>query len=142
MVDIVFSVAAKVSEYLVVPVVRQLGYLFNYRTNIEDLSQEVEKLRDARDRHQHSVNEAIGNGHKIEDYVCKWLTRADGFIQDACKFLEDEKEAQKSCFNGLCPNLKSRHQLSREARKKAGVLFKSLKMANLRRYHIVPLCKG
>ncbi|RVW70671.1 putative disease resistance protein [Vitis vinifera] len=121
MVDIVFSVAAKVSEYLVVPVVRQLGYLFNYRTNIEDLSQEVEKLRDARDRHQHSVNEAIGNGHKIEDYVCKWLTRADGFIQDACKFLEDEKEAQKSCFNGLCPNLKSRHQLSREARKKAGV---------------------
>ncbi|CBI22343.3 unnamed protein product, partial [Vitis vinifera] len=121
MEEIVAKVAAKVSKCLVVPVKRQLGYLFNYRTNIEDLSQEVEKLRHARDGHQHSVNEAIGNGHKIEDYVCKWLTRADGFIQDACKFLEDEKEAQKSCFNGLCPNLKSRYQLSREARKKARV---------------------
>ncbi|KAJ9682447.1 hypothetical protein PVL29_018377 [Vitis rotundifolia] len=121
MVEIVFSVAAKVSEYLVDPVVRQLGYLFNYRTNIEDLSQEVEKLRDARARQQHSVDEAIRNGHKIEDDVCKWMTRADGFIQNACKFLEHEKEARKSCFNGLCPNLKSRYQLSREARKKAGV---------------------
>ncbi|KAJ9682454.1 hypothetical protein PVL29_018384 [Vitis rotundifolia] len=121
MVEIVVSVAAKVSEYLVDPVVRQLGYLFNYRTNIEDLSQKVEKLRDARARQQHSVDEAIRNGHKIEDDVCKWMTRADGFIQNVCKFLEDEKEARKSWFNGLCPNLKSRYQLSREARKKAGV---------------------
>ena len=48
------------------------------------------------------------------------MTRADGFIQDVSKFLEDEKAARKSCFNGLCPNLKSRYQLSRAARKKAG----------------------
>ncbi|RVW64740.1 hypothetical protein CK203_063120 [Vitis vinifera] len=121
MVEIVVSVAAKVSEYLVDPAVRQLGYLFNYRTNIEHLSLQVEKLRDARARLQHSVDEAIGNGHIIEDDVCKWMKRADEFIQNARKFLEDEKEARKSCFNGLCPNLKSRYQLSREARKKAGV---------------------
>ena len=121
MVEIVVSVAAKVSEYLVAPVGRQLGHLFNYRTNVEDLSQQVAKLRDARARPQHSVDEAIRKGHKIEDDVCKWFTRADGFIQVACKFLEEEKEAQKTCFNGLCPNLKSRYQLSKEARKKAGV---------------------
>ncbi|XP_034707044.1 probable disease resistance protein At4g27220 [Vitis riparia] len=89
MVEIVLSVAAKVSQYLVDPAVRQLGYLFNYRANIEDLSQQ-------------------------------WMERADGFIDNADKFLEYE-EARESCFNGLCPNLKSRYQLSREARKKAGV---------------------
>ena len=65
-------------------------------------------------------HEAKRNGHEIEDGVSKWLTRADGFIQDASNFLEDEKKARKSCFNGLCPNLKSRYQLSRAARKKAG----------------------
>ena len=124
MVDIVISVAAKVSELLVAPVVRQLGYLFNYRTNIEDLSEKVEKLRDARSSHQHSVDEAKRNGHAIEDGVSKWLTRSDGFIQDASNFLEDEKKARKSCFNGLCPNLKSRYQLSRAASKKAGVADK------------------
>ena len=67
------------------------------------------------------MDEAKRNGHVIFDDVLKWLTRADGFIQDASKFLEDEKAAPKSCFNGLlCPNLKSRYQLSRAARKKAG----------------------
>nr|CAN65562.1 hypothetical protein VITISV_009359 [Vitis vinifera] len=126
MVEIVVSVAAKVSEYLVDPAVRQLGHLFNYRANIEHLSLQVEKLRDARARLQHSVDEAIGNGHIIEDDVCKWMKRADEFTQNACKFLEDEKEARKSCFNGLCPNLKSRYQLSREARKKAGVAVQIL----------------
>ncbi|RVW70682.1 Disease resistance protein [Vitis vinifera] len=132
MVEIVVSVAAKVSEYLVDPAVRQLGHLFNYRANIEHLSLQVEKLRDARARLQHSVDEAIGNGHIIEDDVCKWMKRADEFTQNACKFLEDEKEARKSCFNGLCPNLKSRYQLSREARKKAGVAVQILEIANLR----------
>ena len=117
MVEIGVSVAAKV---MVDPVVRQLGYLFTYRTNIEELSEKVEKLKDARSSHQHSVDEAKRNGHEIEDGVSKWLTRADGFIQDASNFLEDEKKARKSCFNGLCPNLKSRYQLSRAARKKAG----------------------
>ena len=124
MVEIVIAVAAQVSEYLVDPVVRQLGYLFYYRTNIKDLSEKVEQLKDARDRQQNSVDEAKGNGLVIFDDVPKWLTRADGFIQDASKFLEDEKEARKSCFNGLCPNLKSRYQLSRAARKKAGVADK------------------
>ena len=120
MVEIGVSVAAKVSEYLVDPVVRPLGYLFSYRTNIEDLSEKVEKLRYAMDRQQHSVDEAKRNGREIFDDVSNWLTRADGFIKDASKFLEDEKAARKSCFNGLCPNLKSRYQLSRAARKKAG----------------------
>ena len=68
------------------------------------------------------MDEAKRNGHEIEDGVSKWLTRADGFIQDASNLLEDEKKARKSCFNGLCPNLKSRYQLSRAARKKAGVV--------------------
>ena len=121
MCEILLSVAAKVLELLVDPVVRQLGYLFNYRTNIEDLSEKVEKLRDARSSHQHSVDEAKRNGHAIVDGVSKWLTRADGFKQGASKFLEDEKAAPKSCLSGLmCPNLKSRYQLSRAARKKAG----------------------
>ena len=125
MVEIGVSVAAKVSEYLVDPVVRQLGYLFNYRTNIEDLSERVEQLKDARSSHQHSVDEAKRNGDEIEDGVSKWLTLADGFIQDASKFLEDEKAARKSCLNALlCPNLKSRYQLSRAACKKAGAADK------------------
>ena len=71
------------------------------------------------------MDEAKRNGHAIEDGVSKWLTLADGFTQDASNLLEDEKKARKSCFIGLtCPNLKSRYQLSRASRKKAGVANK------------------
>ena len=43
------------------------------------------------------------------------------------KFIEDEKKEKKSCFfKGLCPNLISRHQLSRQAKKKALDVKKSL----------------
>ena len=89
------------------------------------------------------MDEAKRNGHAIEDGVSKWWTLADGFIQDASKFLEDEKAAPKRCLNGLmCPNLKSRYQLSRAdmQERRQGMLIKSMEMATLRRYHIVPLC--
>lgn len=121
MVDTVVSVGVKVSEYLFDPIVRQFGYLSNYPTNIKDLSQKVVKVKDARAGKQHSVDEAIQNGHKIEQDVCNWLTLADGFIQDACHFLESEKEVRKSCNNGVCPKLKSRYNNSREAKKKVRI---------------------
>ena len=121
MIEVGVLVAEKVSEYLVHPIIRQLRNLFKYHTNIEDLSQKVEKLRDASARHHHSVDAAKSNGHAIFNDVFKWLARADGFIQDASNFLEDEKKAWKSYFSGLCPNLKARYQLSRKARKKTGV---------------------
>lgn len=96
--------------------VRQLGYLFNYRTNIEDLDQQVVKLRNAWARHQHSVDEAKRNGHKIEDDVLQWFARADEFLPEASIFLDDEKEGQgrKSCFDLI----KSRYQQSWKASKK------------------------
>ncbi|RVW73054.1 putative disease resistance protein [Vitis vinifera] len=43
MEEIVVTIAAKVAEYLVAPIGRSFGYLFNYRSNIDDLRQQVEK---------------------------------------------------------------------------------------------------
>ncbi|KAJ9682560.1 hypothetical protein PVL29_018477 [Vitis rotundifolia] len=48
MVEIVISIAAKVAEYLVASVGRQLGYLFHYNCNMAELRDQVEKLSEAR----------------------------------------------------------------------------------------------
>ncbi|RVW58157.1 hypothetical protein CK203_110689 [Vitis vinifera] len=40
-------------------------------------------------------------------------------MEEAGKFLEDGKKANKSYFMGLCPNLKLQYKLSRAAKKKA-----------------------
>ena len=122
MEEIVVTIAAKFAEYLVAPIGRSFGHLFNYRSNIDDLRQQVEKLGDARARLERSVDEAIRNGDEIEADVDKWLLRVSGFMEEAGKFFEVEKKANQSCFNGSCPNLKSQYQLSREAKKRARVV--------------------
>ena len=126
MVDIVISVVAKVAEYLVAPVGRQLGYLFCYNSNLAELQDQVEKLDDKRRRLHRSVNEAEMQGNGVEDDVQKWLKRAEDISQEVEKFIEDEKNANKSCFFNSCPNLISRHQRSRQAKKKAEDVKKSL----------------
>ena len=69
MAEIVFSVAGKVSEYLVSPIGRQLSYLFCYRSHAEKLHNQVQKLRTARNDQQITVDEATRKGDAIRPAV-------------------------------------------------------------------------
>ncbi|RVW53311.1 Disease resistance protein [Vitis vinifera] len=119
MTEIVSAVAAKVSEYLVAPIGRQLSYLFCYRSHLDDLNKKVQELGHVKDDLQITVDQAKRRGDEIRPSVEVWLTRADKKTREAKTFMEDEKNRTKSCFNGWCPNLKSRYQLGREADEKA-----------------------
>ena len=101
MAEIAIAIAAKVVEYLVAPIGRPFGYLFNYRSNIDNLVHQVEKLGDARAGLQRSVDEAIKNGDEIEADVDKWLIGANRFMEEAGKFLEDGKKANQELFHGV-----------------------------------------
>ena len=125
MVDIVISVAAKVAECLVDPIARQLGYLFNYRRNYVDLTEQIEMLDHARVRLQQSVEEANRQGDEIFPDVQEWLKGAERIIQKKEDFIEDEKKASKSCFY-----LKSRYQLSKQAKKQAGDIVLKIQQAH------------
>uniref|UniRef100_A0A5B6Z8R0 Uncharacterized protein n=1 Tax=Davidia involucrata TaxID=16924 RepID=A0A5B6Z8R0_DAVIN len=117
--DFVVSIAAKIGEYLVAPIGRQLGYLIYYDNNIAGLRNQVEKLKELQVGVQLLVGGAERNGEVILPNVKGWLTRANGFIEDSEKFFNDEVKANQKCFGGWsCPDLKSRHQVSREAKKK------------------------
>ena len=100
MEEIVVTIAAKFAEYLVAPIGRSFGHLFNYRSNIDDLRQQVEKSGDARARLERSVDEAIRNGDEIEADVDKWLLRVSGFMEEAGKFFEVEKKATRAVSMG------------------------------------------
>ncbi|XP_034698425.1 probable disease resistance protein At4g27220 [Vitis riparia] len=125
MVEIVISVAAKVAEYLVDPIIRPLGYLFNYHRNITDLNQQIDSLHLAREELQIPVNEANRQGDEIFPGVREWLTYAEGIIQKRDDFNEDERKASKSCFY-----LKSRYQLSKQAKKQAGDIVLKIQQAH------------
>eukprot|EP00261_Vitis_vinifera_P039187 XP_019080430.1 PREDICTED: uncharacterized protein LOC100251264 isoform X2 [Vitis vinifera] len=119
MTEIINAVAAKVSEYLVAPIGRHLGYLFCYRSYTDELHNKAQKLGKARDDVLITVDEARRRGDEIRPIVQEWLNRVDEVTGEAEELKKDEN---KSCFHGWCPNLKSRYLLSREADKKAQVI--------------------
>ena len=120
MAEIVFAFAGKVSEYLVAPIGRQLGYLFCYRSHAEKLRNQVLTLRTARTDEQITVDEATRKGDEIRPSVREWLNRVDQITGEAEALMIDDQNM--SCLNGWCPNLISRYQLGREAYKKAQVI--------------------
>ncbi|KAL5809789.1 hypothetical protein ACOSQ3_030480 [Xanthoceras sorbifolium] len=120
MADIVLSIVAKVAELLVVPIGKHICYPFKYQSNMEELKQQVEKLTHARERVQHSVDEAKRQGDEIETDVEKWLNSVDEFAEKAIKpIIDDEDKAKDLCSIGFCPKLLMRYSLSKKAVKTA-----------------------
>ncbi|KAL6324295.1 hypothetical protein AAG906_007410 [Vitis piasezkii] len=117
MAAILMSVAATVAGYLLDPIVRPLGYLFNHRSNLDELEEQVERLGNARARLQQYVDEANRQGDEIQSDVNKWLESTEKIIETAKKLIEDENGENTSC---LCFNLKLRYQRSRQAKKQSG----------------------
>ena len=122
MAEIVIAVAGKVSEYLVAPIGRRLGYLFCYHSHAETLNNQVQTLRTARDDQQITVDEATRKGDEIRPAVREWLNRVDQITGEAEALALTRDDQNMSCLNGCCPNLISRYQLGREAYKKAQVI--------------------
>ncbi|KAH9752599.1 Disease resistance protein [Citrus sinensis] len=117
MLEIIVTLVLELVKCLAPPTERKLVYLRkrNYNANLENLKAEMEKLKVERTSIQRRVSEAKEKGEEIEEKVEKWLVNANGIIDRATKFVEDEESTNKRCLKGLCPNLKTRYQLSKKA---------------------------
>ena len=106
------------------PAQHQLRYLRSSNDNFENLKAEIEKLKDKSRSIQRRVSEDERKGEKIEEEVEKWLVNANKIIDHADKFIDDEEATNKRCLKGLCPNLKTRYQLSKKAEAEVKALVK------------------
>ncbi|KAH9688951.1 AAA domain-containing protein [Citrus sinensis] len=88
MVEIAVTLVLEVVKCLAPPTESRLRYLRNYDANIERLKAEMEKLRDESTRIQRRVSEATAKG---------------------------EETNNKRCLKGLCPDFRTRYQLSKKA---------------------------
>ncbi|KAK2640652.1 hypothetical protein Ddye_028447 [Dipteronia dyeriana] len=119
MAEIALSVAVKVAEYLVGPIARPYSYIWNYKTNFDNLKTEDRKLQDRTQTVPHSVHEARRNGEQIEQHVNDWMDRVKTMTDEVSEVIKENEGANMKCFKGLCPNPKKRYQHSRNAVKKA-----------------------
>ncbi|XP_060973828.1 disease resistance protein At4g27190-like [Cannabis sativa] len=115
--EIVISVVAKIAEYTLKPVGRQLGYLFYYTRNVEKLNTQLQQLNDAQNRLQRRVQDAQNNCQVIEADVTTWLATFGQISQEANTFLNHPDHATVVCSCGSPPHLLMRHRLSRKATK-------------------------
>ncbi|GAY62722.1 hypothetical protein CUMW_220090 [Citrus unshiu] len=139
MAEFILTIVVEVVKCLVPPAYRQISYLreSKYTTNLQNLKTEVEKLKSERVRTEHQVDEAKRKGEEIEENVENWLAMANNIIVEADKFTDDEAIANKRCFKGLCPNLKNRRRLSKEAeRQKEAVV----EVRDARRFDRISYC--
>ncbi|TXG65730.1 hypothetical protein EZV62_007005 [Acer yangbiense] len=116
--QIATAVAGKVVEYFVEPIVNPLSYLWNYKSNFENLETEVRKLNVRRSTVDRLVEESRRNGDEIEQQVNSWIDRATKINDEASKVIRENGEANMKCLNGWCSNPMKRHKHSWKAAKK------------------------
>ncbi|KAL4637273.1 hypothetical protein ACB092_03G066300 [Castanea dentata] len=114
-------IVEKIVGYTIGAVGSQLDYLISYKKNVDNLSNKVGDLEDARDSVQRKVQAATFNVEEIEPNVQRWQTRVQGITAEVQEFVEKEGQAKLKCFN-----LKARYQIGKKAHK-MGLAVKELK---------------
>ncbi|XP_057745253.1 uncharacterized protein LOC130963123 [Arachis stenosperma] len=117
--DILIAVAAKIAEYTVAPIGRQVGYLIFYKAKFKELRDRVSDLEYKRDEIKQRVEEERRNGKTTSDVVQNWLKNVDDAIGDVTQLQNDPRHAKAGCSRWSFPNVVTRHQLSRKATKVA-----------------------
>ncbi|XP_016543887.1 disease resistance protein UNI isoform X1 [Capsicum annuum] len=107
----------KVTACLIPPVVRGIGYFYYYKRNITSLEEESKKLENTRIGVHQRAEADRRNLQVISPNVEDWLSSVDTSTADVVVLLRHRVEVERGCFNGWCPNLKSRYSLSRKAKK-------------------------
>ncbi|XP_060668237.1 disease resistance protein At4g27190-like [Ziziphus jujuba] len=126
--DVVIApIVEKIVEYTVAPIGRQIGYVFSYGSNMENLDSKIDELEYKKDRLQQSVDEAKNNGHEIYPAVQEWL---DSVTKEARNFRRDECRANTRCLNVSFPNPVWRHRLSRKAKKTVQSITSKIEVAD------------
>ena len=97
---IVSGVVTEVGKYAVAPVGREVGFVIQYKSNLQNLRTQVDNLKERRQR-TNDVN---------------WMTQqVDELTGEVDTFLVDEGHAKTKCFHGFCPNPIVYYQLSKKA---------------------------
>ncbi|TXG65311.1 hypothetical protein EZV62_006586 [Acer yangbiense] len=122
MAESAIPVATEIAKYLVPPVERRFSYLWNYKTNLDNLEKEVDKLKADRD----SVQLLIKPGEDPLPNVKLWQERTDRSIVEVSKVVGDNPEqANIHCCKGFsCPNLINRYQRGKNAAEKLKEVLK------------------
>ncbi|KAH0698847.1 hypothetical protein KY284_013062 [Solanum tuberosum] len=107
----------KVTDCLMQPLAKQIGYFFYYNSNITSLDNESHKLDNITSGLQQRAEAARRNLQVISQDVEAWLNSVTKINSDVEGVMRGRVEVERGCFYGWCPNLKSWYSLSKRAKR-------------------------
>ncbi|KAF8396996.1 hypothetical protein HHK36_018634 [Tetracentron sinense] len=115
--SIVITPLAEIIKCLTTPLKPEISYLVHYKTNVQNLKNQVEKLILKKNDVSALVEVARRKNEVIKEEVQKWVTRV-AEIEADMRRLEYEVNQNKRCFMSCCPSCSSHYGLGKEAMKK------------------------
>ncbi|PWA72795.1 NB-ARC domains-containing protein [Artemisia annua] len=102
---------------------KEIGYMWNSKDNVENLTSEVDKLKNMKERVELKIKLAHDNGDGILAGVEKWVDEANAHITNVEVFLKEEADAKKTCFNfWMCVNPDTLRHYGKHAANKVPLL--------------------
>ncbi|TYI57734.1 hypothetical protein E1A91_D11G302200v1 [Gossypium mustelinum] len=122
------NVCSEAAKGIFHQVKRHIRYVIFYQKIVDKFEQKHGTLIAKRTSVQQDVDVAERNGEKIKADVLDWRHRVEKVVTEKEKKVKDlEVKAKTKCFFGLCPNIKSRYQLSRKAEEAAATFDELIK---------------
>ncbi|TYG47127.1 hypothetical protein ES288_D11G313200v1 [Gossypium darwinii] len=122
------NVCSEAAKGIFHQVKRHIRYVIFYQKIVDKFEQKHWTLIAKRTSVQQDVDVAERNGEKIKADVLDWRHRVEKVVTEKEKKVKDlEVKAKTKCFFGLCPNIKSRYQLSRKAEEAAATFDELIK---------------
>ncbi|XVF57354.1 hypothetical protein PTKIN_Ptkin06aG0198500 [Pterospermum kingtungense] len=131
------NLSAEAAKGIFEEVKRHVRYVTKHKKMVEKFDEKMELLIAKRKSVQQEVDAAQRNVEKIKADVEVWSKQVDKKIDEGEKKVKDLKEKAKAkCFIGLCPNIKSRYQLSRKAEEDVAAVDELLQQSRFDRVAI------
>ncbi|XP_044475559.1 probable disease resistance protein At4g27220 [Mangifera indica] len=145
MAELATAAASKAAERVTETVCefgcRHINHVFKYQSCMKKLKKQVRELEIRRKDVEEDVKVAETQGEEIYNEVTEWLKSVEEFMERVAKLVDDEDEAKKRCFKGLCPDLIKRYRLSKEAEEVAEACVKVLEKGKFSRISHPPLLR-
>ncbi|GKV45638.1 hypothetical protein SLEP1_g52699 [Rubroshorea leprosula] len=127
---VVENLVDRILNFILNSVPARIAVVRKCNGNVENLQNQVEKLKDKRKSVESLIEEIGRRGRSIDHSVQTWLTKAEEFIKAAEEAVRVGDEfANKECFFRLCPNPVPRYKLSKEAERNSQDIVQHLEVA-------------
>ncbi|GJV28488.1 NB-ARC domains-containing protein [Tanacetum coccineum] len=122
--EVIKNLVRRVVNSLIDLAMKEVNYIRKCPENVAKLKDELQNLKDMREKVQQQIDIANGQGNNLIIGVEEWVKKADVEISKAQEFLQQQGNAKKTCCKiGSCGNWGTLYHYGKKATKNVSFLL-------------------